>query len=523
MYASPYGYGAGAWSQRYPSYNSPYGAYPYGQPYGYPPNAVPPYGGRMTAPYPPPVNYGTQSHALPALTFDGMENVPNSGTASEKERILQLVQLSAFEESRYEQLWKKASRGDPYLSGKLAKAFFEKAVGVNRPALKRIWSIADTEHRGMLDREEFFVALRLLAIKQRGSEPSVYSLQRFRGMQLLPEFNWESEKSPVPSSNAAIVENTEENMTQDNNSVTASRTSPVSWSITEQQRNQYDHIFDELDWARGSLVSFSQAYDYFSKWEIPDHLIQRSLKLADISGDESLDKREFRIAAHLCTIAKTGGQLPSELPYSLSMEYNYPLNKETSSTLSNNNVVNYETYDAETLRSQLREDKVQTEQIKRQIQDIRDKISRLKSEKKVVQNELKSYESECQRLREQISDSQVNYYVETSFFSNDMDYQNNNNAVHSGAPYQTIQGGAISNMNDMNADLPPPPPYSEVIGSSQEVSLNNSNRDANKRGSSSQSTQHPTVPSPPTSEKSGKGGFSLGSMFSRRASEKKNQ
>ncbi|GJQ09612.1 hypothetical protein GpartN1_g2495.t1 [Galdieria partita] len=517
---------SGGWSQPYPYYNTGYGGYPYHhQPYGYPPSTAPSlsppgasfYGYQSTRPsfYPSQMpNYPSQQQGkpLPALTFDGL-NSENSHQMQqvEKQRLVQFVKLSAFEESRYEELWTRASRGAPTLKGKPAKDFFEHAVGVQRSTLKKIWSIADVNHRGELDRQDFFIALRLIAISQRGSDPSVYSLQRFAGMQLIPEFKWETVAGEIGS----------ERDTQRTSPKTSNTTKDESsYKITEEQKAYYDQTFSELDWAHSNYISFSQANDYFSQSGLADHLIQRILKLSDISADERLDKLEFRVAAHLFLLASNGEQLPSELPYSLALELNAPLRQASSPSVKDNQM-NYTAYDAETLRRHLSDAKLETDKAKRKIQEIQEKLTGLRSEKKILQDQIKSYDTEIQQIRSQMSDVQANYYVETSFFPNEMETRRVDREANMNPSNKnmTFNKGKQHSSGPPSDDLPPPPSYDEIINSDPVI---------DSRGKSEMnnpSRVSAATPSPPTSDKSGKGGnFSIFSnVFSRRASEKKNQ
>ncbi|GJD12074.1 Epidermal growth factor receptor substrate 15 [Galdieria sulphuraria] len=477
---------SGGWGQPYPYYNSAYGGYPYNQSYGYPPvpSAAPPpppgtpfYGYQPTRPsfYPTQLpNYVPQQQVnpAPALTFEGFNSEDTQKIQqTEKQRLVQF-----------------ASKGAPTLKGKPAKDFFEHAVGVQRPTLKRIWSIADVNHQGELDRQDFFIALRLIAIAQRGSDPSVYSLQRFAGMQLIPDFKWETgtgESFSEKNTSQRTSPQTANNMKKDES----------SYKITEEQKAYYDQTFAELDWAHSSYISFSQANDYFSQSGLADHLIQRILKLSDISADEKN------------WITSNGEQLPSELPYSLALELNAPAQQ----TSSKDNPMNY---DVEALRSHLSDAKLETDKTKRKIQEIQEKLTRLRSEKKVLQDQIKSYDTEIQQIRSQMNDVQANYYVETSFFPSEMETRRMNGGTNMNPNNKNVNSNnGMQDPSGQPSDLPPPPSYDEIMDSQGKSGMNNP------------STGSAATPSPPTSDKSGKAGnFSIFSnVFSRRASEKKNQ
>ena len=75
---------------------------------------------------------------------------------------------SREEAPTYEALWRAA---DPQrrgaLPGSAAVPFFSRS-GLDRATLSAIWRIADDKHAGQLDRTQFCVACRLIAIAQAG-------------------------------------------------------------------------------------------------------------------------------------------------------------------------------------------------------------------------------------------------------------------------------------------------------------------------------------------------------------------
>uniref|UniRef100_A0A8D2J202 EH domain-containing protein n=1 Tax=Varanus komodoensis TaxID=61221 RepID=A0A8D2J202_VARKO len=70
----------------------------------------------------------------------------------------------------YETYYKQV---DPSCSGRIGAsdaALFLKKSGLADPVLGKIWDLADPEGKGFLDKQGFFLALRLVACAQSGHE-----------------------------------------------------------------------------------------------------------------------------------------------------------------------------------------------------------------------------------------------------------------------------------------------------------------------------------------------------------------
>uniref|UniRef100_A0A8C2Q1X4 EH domain-containing protein n=1 Tax=Cyprinus carpio TaxID=7962 RepID=A0A8C2Q1X4_CYPCA len=68
---------------------------------------------------------------------------------------------------------------DPSSSGRVGAgdaALFLKRSGLTDLVLGKIWDLADSDCKGLLNKQQFFVALRLVACAQNGLEVSLKSL-----------------------------------------------------------------------------------------------------------------------------------------------------------------------------------------------------------------------------------------------------------------------------------------------------------------------------------------------------------
>uniref|UniRef100_A0A3B3Y3A0 EH domain-containing protein n=1 Tax=Poecilia mexicana TaxID=48701 RepID=A0A3B3Y3A0_9TELE len=75
----------------------------------------------------------------------------------------------------------RAQLVDPENTGKVGPteaALFLKKSGLPDSTLGKIWDLADPEGKGYLDKQGFYVALRLVACAQSGQEVSVSSINQ---------------------------------------------------------------------------------------------------------------------------------------------------------------------------------------------------------------------------------------------------------------------------------------------------------------------------------------------------------
>ncbi|XP_014881588.1 epidermal growth factor receptor substrate 15-like 1 [Poecilia latipinna] len=93
-------------------------------------------------------------------------------------------------------------RVDPENTGKVGPteaALFLKKSGLPDSTLGKIWDLADPEGKGYLDKQGFYVALRLVACAQSGQEVSVSSIN-----QTVPPPQFKDTSSPSLSSTTSL-------------------------------------------------------------------------------------------------------------------------------------------------------------------------------------------------------------------------------------------------------------------------------------------------------------------------------
>ena len=199
------------------------------------------------------------------------------------------VQLTAKERPVYPSLF---SRADPSntgrVEGKAAVAFFSRS-GLPMEILKDVWSLA-AGSEGFLDRERFYVALRLIALAQRGHTVTYESLQAIPEVDL-PQFN------PVPA--PATSQETD------------------SFAISPAEKQRYEQIFQAQTQGKSTLGE-QEARALFDRAGVSPSELAKVWSLADPQDTGVLGKNQFFAAMQLLVKAKNGVRLPDTLPPSLA-------------------------------------------------------------------------------------------------------------------------------------------------------------------------------------------------------------
>ena len=102
------------------------------------------------------------------------------------------------------------------------------------------------------------------------------------------------------------------------------------WIVTKE-RSKWDLIFDQLSPLKGKITG-SVAKKEMIKSRLPNPVLAKVWRLADVDSDGMLDSDEFALAMHLINVKLEGYDLPDELP-----EHLVPPSKKANG-LTNGNV-----------------------------------------------------------------------------------------------------------------------------------------------------------------------------------------
>uniref|UniRef100_A0A8D2D6W2 Epidermal growth factor receptor pathway substrate 15 n=1 Tax=Sciurus vulgaris TaxID=55149 RepID=A0A8D2D6W2_SCIVU len=200
---------------------------------------------------------------------------------------LSLTQLSSGNPV-YEKFYRQVDTGSTGRVLASDAAAFLKKSGLPDLILGKIWDLADTDGKGILNKQEFFVALRLVACAQNGLEVSLNSLNL-----AVPPPRFHDTSSPLLTSGTSATE--------------------LPWAVKCEDKAKYDAIFDSLSPVDGFL-SGDKVKPVLLNSKLPVEILGR---LSDIDHDGKLDRDEFAVAMFLVYCALEKEPVPMVLPPAL--------------------------------------------------------------------------------------------------------------------------------------------------------------------------------------------------------------
>ncbi|KAM9326150.1 epidermal growth factor receptor substrate 15 [Gastrophryne carolinensis] len=178
-------------------------------------------------------------------------------------------------------------------------AVFLKKSGLPDLVLGKIWDLADSESKGYLNKQEFFVALQLVACAQNGMEVSHSSVNK-----VVPPPRFHDTASPSLGVTPISVD--------------------LPWAVKPEEKAKYDAIFDSLNPVNGFL-SGDKVKPVLLNSKLSVEVLGRVWELSDIDHDGLLDRDEFAVAMFLVYSALEKEPVPMILPPAL-----VPLSKRKS-------------------------------------------------------------------------------------------------------------------------------------------------------------------------------------------------
>ncbi|KAL1234733.1 Epidermal growth factor receptor substrate 15-like [Trichinella pseudospiralis] len=189
----------------------------------------------------------------------------------------------------YEEFFTEATNSQHGLLKAEEAAAFLRRSNLDNATLGQVWNVADISRRGFLDKQGFFVALKLIALIQQGREPVQENLM----VDVDPPMFFGSGFTPVP------LADTE-----------------TEWCIQPDDRKKYEDIFCSLMPVNGKL-SGEQVKPVLFNSGLSKNLLRKIWDLSDIDKDGHLDKHEMTVALHLVYRALENDPVPDVLPLSM--------------------------------------------------------------------------------------------------------------------------------------------------------------------------------------------------------------
>uniref|UniRef100_A0A8C1AHD4 Epidermal growth factor receptor pathway substrate 15-like 1a n=1 Tax=Cyprinus carpio carpio TaxID=630221 RepID=A0A8C1AHD4_CYPCA len=163
----------------------------------------------------------------------------------------------------------KVDPGNTGRVGPTEAALFLKKSGLPDITLGKIWDLADPDGKGFLDKQGFYVALRLVACAQSGHDISLSCLNL-----PVPPPKFKDHSSPSLSS----VTSTNESL----------------WAVRPEEKGKFDGIFESLAPVNG-LLSGEKVKPVLINSKLPVDVLGKVWDLSDIDKDGHLDKDEFAV------------------------------------------------------------------------------------------------------------------------------------------------------------------------------------------------------------------------------------
>ncbi|XP_035379221.1 epidermal growth factor receptor substrate 15-like 1 isoform X2 [Electrophorus electricus] len=199
-----------------------------------------------------------------------------------------LTQLSSGN-PLFESFYRQVDPGNTGRVGPTEAALFLKKSGLPDITLGKIWDLADPEGKGFLDKQGFYVALRLVACAQSGQDVSIASLNL-----TVPPPKFKDPSSPSLSGTSG----------------------DSHWAVRPEEKSKFDCIFESLTPVNG-LLSGEKVKPVLMNSKLPVDVLGKVWDLSDIDKDGHLDKDEFAVAMHLVYRALEKEPVPSVLASSL--------------------------------------------------------------------------------------------------------------------------------------------------------------------------------------------------------------
>ena len=199
------------------------------------------------------------------------------------------------------------------LEGKVAANFLKKS-GLPKEILKNIWLIAAQTNPNFLEKDEFYIALRLVALAQNGMECSKEAIRLNHPIPPLPKFDLKNASSSIATSTTgqSFASSVAQQNPQMNINISG-------FTILPEQSAQYENLFKSQKDGDESISILKAKQIWLSSGVSNDTVNQAIMLLPNGDTLESLNNRQFHVCTHLI-FNSLKLPIPSVLPSAL-IEY----------------------------------------------------------------------------------------------------------------------------------------------------------------------------------------------------------
>ncbi|KAK7864692.1 hypothetical protein R5R35_010951 [Gryllus longicercus] len=206
------------------------------------------------------------------------------------------TQVAGSHNALYEAYYHQVDPSNQGSIGALEAASFLKRSGLSDVILSRVWDLANPTGKGYLNKDGFFVALKLVSLAQSGRDVSMVNIT--------------ADTPPPKMGDVPPV------MAVHNNIMsppTLNSASTSDWAVKPAEKAKYDQLFDSLQPLNG-MIPGNKVKGLLMDSKLPLDTLGKIWDLADMDKDGMLDRHEFMVAMHLVYKALEKYSIPSVLP-----------------------------------------------------------------------------------------------------------------------------------------------------------------------------------------------------------------
>ena len=261
-----------------------------------------------------PQSYSNSSNNYPVkigpLSQNNNNTLYSNNNKTQNKKKYLYVKLTNEEKGYYSNLFQLVdSENLGKLKAKDAANFMKKS-GLNKDILKSIWLISSHTSKTFLERDEFYVALRLIALAQNNMPYTSQNIELNRPIPPLPNFNLKKD----------ILSDED-----------------IKYNLTDEEKIKLKRFFDTNKDGNGDNISASKAIQMWRSTGANDDIIKNiAMIMKPMEKKGFLNLREFQVATHLINLSNNH-QIPNKLPIILLKYLGRPLNNNNNFIENNNN------------------------------------------------------------------------------------------------------------------------------------------------------------------------------------------
>ena len=385
---------------------------------------------------------------------NSVSNITNDIKKKKSRKKLNVI-LTEDEEIYYYNLFQTLDEKNTGRLDAKQVATLMKKSGISRHKLKTIWLIASQTSIMYMERSEFYVVLRLIALAQNNLPCTSESIENNISVNILPFLNYK-----INGNNDKII-----------------------YKITENNKNMYKRLFDNNK-DNNDSISARKAITIWKSTNVSDDIIRSVASIiTPLKKKGFFNLKEFQVASYLFSISDKY-EIPNKLPITLAnfLEDENVNGNNNVSVASLNNSNNHFNVN-ENLINNIEDEKIGTkdeclnklkialqkandltkenENLEEKINSHKDKINELlkemddfQEEQKFIKEKLKYINQECTRLIDFINNKKENLIEEEknviTNMKNILKVENLNNVSNKEEDITNKQENLITNKEEDN-------------------------------------------------------------------------